>query len=104
MRMKRVGYAGALVVAGALMAPPAQAGNWVLHHYDCNGHNSITPAGTAPNPQVWPSPVFAADAPGGITQGIDIAKQASGSAASFSISASSSGSIVPVFEVDSRCR
>ncbi|HEY0074722.1 MAG TPA: hypothetical protein VGB77_11510, partial [Abditibacteriaceae bacterium] len=59
-----------LVAAGVfsftMIAPSVQAGQWVLQHYIADGSRSISePDAATPNPNPWPSPVLAANAPDG---------------------------------------
>ncbi len=96
-RSAQAGLTGLVLLAGAVFTP-AHAGSWVLDHYDLNGQNVWSPATMTQSPQIWESPVAAADAPNGIVKSATASKQGSGTGASFTVSAKSGGNLTAVFK------
>jgi hypothetical protein len=101
MKRLAVKTKAALIAAGLFSGAvvlPVQAGEWVLDRYECSGANSWIPAPPGASPQPWPTIATGADAPNGFYKQVGAAENGSGQAASFTVQATSSGTITPVFK------
>ena len=91
-------FFGLALLSTTLAAPSVQAGQWVLQHYIADGSRSISePDAATPNPNPWPSPVLAANAPDGYSVSANRSKSGLGPNANFTVFANNSGSVAAVF-------